>query len=280
MKSRRTVLTGLAICVLACGLLLFGCEDALQLFTTYQSVFFDGNGQTAGEPPLFCLTAVVHETVTIPSNTGNLAKEGYNFAGWNTKADGLGYTFLPGDTLPMPAASFTLYAMWSLPYALGDTGPAGGLIFFVDESNSRGWRFLEAAPASPLWNDKFWGCQDMAQVEGTFSEVGTGQANTDLILTAATGCAQRANFAASLCDTLAYGGYDDWFLPSMDELLAMYDNLHKNQLGGFTQDTYWSSTADTTFLDSAKIVAFTNGETSNHISFVKQNAVLAVRTLH
>ena len=31
-------------------------------------------------------------------------------------------------------------------YALGDTGPAGGHVFFVDEENQYDWTYLEAAP--------------------------------------------------------------------------------------------------------------------------------------
>jgi len=31
-------------------------------------------------------------------------------------------------------------------YNVGDTGPAGGFIFYVDEDNDHGWTYLEAAP--------------------------------------------------------------------------------------------------------------------------------------
>jgi hypothetical protein len=44
-----------------------------------------------------------------------------------------------------------------------------------------------------------------------------------------------------LCDTHVVGAYDDWFLPSKDELDLMYDNLHVNGLGGFSAYHYYSS---------------------------------------
>ena len=39
--------------------------------------------------------------------------------------------------------------------------------------------------------------------------------NTNIIL---SGCSQLG-IAAYMCDTLTFGGYNDWFLPSFNELL-------------------------------------------------------------
>ena len=47
--------------------------------------------------------------------------------------------------------------------------------------------------------------------------------------------------AVNACNNLVYAGYSDWYLPSIQELNAMY--LNKDKIGGFaTDDAYWSST--------------------------------------
>jgi len=110
-------------------------------------------------------------------------------------------------------------------YSLCDIGPAGGYIFYDKGYYSDGWRYLEAAPASTEWINKQWGSYGTL-IGGTETGVGTGQSNTATIVTwlnshSETGKAE----AAQLCDALTKGGYDDWFLPSKDELNLMYENL-------------------------------------------------------
>jgi hypothetical protein len=43
----------------------------------------------------------------------------------------------------------------------------------------------------------------------------------------------------SWCDILELNGFDDWYLPSLDELNKLY--LSKDLIGGFTDGDYWSS---------------------------------------
>jgi hypothetical protein len=89
---------------------------------------------------------------------------------------------------------------------------------------------------------------------GTGTDIGTGSTNTAALVlkmgaTAYTSSHYRTittteNYAARLCDIHEAGGYDDWFLPSKDELDLIYDNLKVHALGDFSDNYYWSSSED------------------------------------
>ena len=213
---------------------------------TYYTLLYDGNGHTSGSIPAHSSTYLVNRTVTVLDNTGDLEKRGFTFGGWNSKEDGSGFTYQPGDTFTMPALNFVLYAQWD--WMLGGTGQAGGTIFYIDEDNAFEWTYLEAAPVSTEWQSKPWG--GYGEEAGTEKEIGTGAANTAAIV-AAYGDEEpyesRYDYAARLCSELVveYKGtaYNDWFLPSRDELHEMYKNLHDqvSPKGDFSPEAYWSS---------------------------------------
>jgi hypothetical protein len=73
--------------------------------------------------------------------------------------------------------------------------------------------------------------------------VGRGQANTRAIMVEAKKRGGGFGWAAQACVTLTTGGFNDWFLPSRDELHYMYGNLHMKGLGNFRNDRYWTSTS-------------------------------------
>ena len=53
--------------------------------------------------------------VTVAANSGNLARQGFTFAGWNTLADGSGTTHVPGSGTLTLNSDTTLYAKWAIP---------------------------------------------------------------------------------------------------------------------------------------------------------------------
>ena len=54
------------------------------------ALVYVGNGNTGGDVPLDSNNYEQGWSVTVLGNSGNLARDGYSFSGWNTKADGSG----------------------------------------------------------------------------------------------------------------------------------------------------------------------------------------------
>ena len=140
-----------------------------------------------------------------------------------------------------------------IEYEVGDPGPGGGTIFYVDLTRPVGSQYFEAACAG--WTNSCDGTTDDPQAEWADPEdkqgcdgdlpgadgllIGTGEQNTADIL---AGCATWG-IAAQLADeyTRTVNGvvYGDWFLPSQDELHRMY--AKRASVGGFLDNLYWSS---------------------------------------
>jgi hypothetical protein len=155
-------------------------------------------------------------------------------------------------------------------YKVGGIGPAGGYVFYDKGSYSDGWRYLEAAPADTEWDNNIeWGGFTYS-VKGTAAEIGSGKSNTDKIVQKLGNYEpfhNRSDYAAKLCADLIYGGYDDWFLPSKDELNMMYENLKQNDLGNFAGSWYWSSSQSSTDKNRAWGQTFYSGNQSDKIKY-------------
>jgi hypothetical protein len=145
-------------------------------------------------------------------------------------------------------------------YKIGDRGPAGGWVFYDKGAYSSGWRYLEAAPVETEFRAE-WGVFDLYEDEpmGTAWTIGAGKRNTQIIVEYLWEIGESGK-AAQLCDSFSVDGYDDWFLPSRDELNLMYQNLKQEGLGEFSDDLdlYWSS-SEHGFLMEAWFQSFSNG---------------------
>jgi hypothetical protein len=73
---------------------------------------YNRNGAPGGAVPVDASAYEVSDPVTVQGNVGALVYSGYNFAGWNTAANGSGTARAPGDVFAI-AADTTLYAVWS-----------------------------------------------------------------------------------------------------------------------------------------------------------------------
>lgn len=137
-------------------------------------------------------------------------------------------------------------------YSVGDIGPAGGYIFYdkgeytpyVYEYNaSEKWRYLEAAPKDTS-NRFAWGVVG-DELSNTVSDIGGGVHNTDVIVAAYP----WSYLAADACKDFEANGFDDFFLPSkeeMEKLILFYASKYPyNPLGlqcNFGTAYYHSST--------------------------------------
>ena len=80
--------------------------------TTY-SVTYNDNGKTSGSVPTDNTKYLSGATVTVASNSGNLAKNNYTFGGWNTNTSGTGTNYAAGSGSFTITADKTLYAKWN-----------------------------------------------------------------------------------------------------------------------------------------------------------------------
>jgi hypothetical protein len=124
-------------------------------------------------------------------------------------------------------------------YAIGDTGPAGGIVFDVTPDGLNG---LEAAPVDQ--GTAPWNCfgtpvvgveniRDKATVDSN-----SGAVNTPLI---AVQCPGDETNAAVLAAVYVWpNGQTDGFLPNKEELDLLYDQK-ASFVGGFASSVYWSS---------------------------------------
>ena len=118
----------------------------------------------------------------------------------------------------------------------------GGIVFYVDETGEHG---LIAAPEDVGGYE--YGCYftEIPGAEGV--SIGTGFNNTlDIINNMCTPNGGDGITAAQATIDYISGAYDDWFLPSLDELEAMYLNIGETSalgnVGGFSDWWYWTST--------------------------------------
>jgi hypothetical protein len=111
----------------------------------------------------------------------------------------------------------------------------GGIIAYIEYTTDPFVPHGLIARQFDLAGHYIWGCG--FRTYASESSYGYGKYNTEQIMKRC----DHTNTAAKVCYDLTDGGYTDWFLPSPNELLILFQNLKDNNLGNMTNAAYWSS---------------------------------------
>lgn len=182
-------------------------------------------------------------TLTVTATAGSLVASGtVTFSG------GVG-TIVDVAALPAesgPSSATTLPTPTTGLYNVGDVGPAGGIVFYVDPAGfacgpSRGdtCTYLEAAHASAE-TEITWSATENQSSEVPGADdvaVGSGYKNSLAVYDQTGNTLIDSAAAHALAHTA--NGFDDWFLPSKHELGHLYEQ--RDLVGGFLPASYWSS---------------------------------------
>ena len=115
---------------------------ALPLFAKWTAgtfpITFDANGALSGVVPVDGSYTTGDPAYLIPGNDGDLELEGYEFGGWNTRADGTGTTYGPDAeyTDYSQGAPLALFAKWTSPDILIEN-PVNNTIWFQSYGRER-----------------------------------------------------------------------------------------------------------------------------------------------
>ncbi len=137
--------------------------------------------------------------------------------------------------------------------SIGQKGQGGGIVFYDKGEVTDGWRYLEIA-SNDQSTGAIWGCENVSPAAYN-SSLGGGLDNTNAI---ATSCSDQ-NSAAKICYNLVLNNKSDWYLPSSEELMMAYQNIHLKNNGNFNLVYYWTSNFGGS--NNAMLIGFSNGDT-------------------
>ncbi|CAN1544890.1 hypothetical protein MCEGE10_01918 [Flavobacteriaceae bacterium] len=131
----------------------------------------------------------------------------------------------------------------------------GGKVAYIFQPGDFGYVIGQThgliASTSDLYSSITWG-NSLLMTGATDFALGLGKSNTTTIIS----YLGVGNYAASICHDYLGGGYDDWFLPSPEELVKVF--ISKDIIGGFSGGFYWTSRQYYN-PDAAGCISFSNG---------------------
>lgn len=203
-------------------------------------------------------------------------------------------SFPAGTGIAPPVSAPALTGMSCAPSGscnIGDTGPAGGVVFY-DAGEHKTWgRYLEAAPVitegiglpwkrltaidkkHPIYRNL---PKVNAQTQRVLStQIGMGRINTDRIVK----IYGRGRYAARYADAMVFNGFDDWFLPSKNELNVMYSVLAAASpaIGSYARSFHWSSSEYD--FNNAWTVNFKDGQQFDREKWLLPDTINGVKAL-
>ncbi|MBM3456791.1 MAG: DUF1566 domain-containing protein [Bacteroidetes bacterium] len=143
---------------------------------------------------------------------------------------------------------------------------AGGIVFYLNESKRLGLVY-----SAKGFGKAPWGNYRFIRTDGNGIANGSGISNTKRIVEKGSSQGlfnlKSMNTAARLCLESRHNGYNDWYLPTIDELKVLYENV--STLKNFPFKSFgcvWSSTELYNFLGkSAAYYNFKKGEAGTDI---------------
>jgi len=138
----------------------------------------------------------------------------------------------------------------------------GGIIFYMDTKQIHGMVVCE----NDLGTFKF-GCNQTPNPNNK-THLGAGQLNTEDF----TKVCKDSLTAMNICQNLILNSYNDWFLPSKDELNLLYENKLLAKMGG---KFYWSSSQVTS--TTSWVQDFFTGQQSSVLLNTNNFIVRAIR---
>lgn len=117
----------------------------------------------------------------------------------------------------------------------------GGITYYDKGEYSDGWRYLAAAPLDWYSSEGdplvIFGCNG-TDIANTNYRIGFGLSNTNRFLDDSCSKSTGVPTALSIIDTLSLNDYQDWFIPSFDEMVRL---IRSDDIK-IEEGRYWSST--------------------------------------
>ena len=126
----------------------------------------------------------------------------------------------------------------------------GGVIFYLDETGKKGLIVAKEDTAVNIFYSPISGSGTIS-TGATGQLIGTGRSNTYTMLANQ----YASGFAAKFCTEVIIDGFDEWFLPSIKELLTLH--FRRQVVTNLLNKTYWSSSENA--WNSAWCINFENG---------------------